>query len=150
MTICRVAPVLAFLLISTACGSQRNSPRNAGERQARDGVSQENGAIILTGAALDDSQGSVLAAMTGKVPSLRVQRYRDQCPEIRLRNNVSFRGLVFPQVYVDGTRATDTCVLDSLRTYDVQRIEVYPQGYTTRPGYGTHAQGLILVFMRSG
>jgi hypothetical protein len=26
---------------------------------------------------------------------------------------------------------------------------VYAQGYTTRPGYGTHGPGLILVFMRS-
>ena len=32
---------------------------------------------------------------------------------------------------------------------DVARVEVYPQGVTRRPGYGTHAHGLILVFMRT-
>ena len=67
-----------------------------------------------------------------------------------LRSAVTFQGVVNPHVYVDGTRATDTCVLESLRTVDVERVEVYPQGFTTRPGYGTHAHGLILVFMRSG
>jgi len=49
---------------------------------------------------------------------------------------------------VDGARATDTCVLESLRATDIGRVEVYPQGFTSRPGYRTHAEGLILVFMR--
>jgi hypothetical protein len=63
---------------------------------------------------------------------------------------VSVQGeLTNPHVYVDGTRTTDTCILETLRAEDVERIEVYPQGFTTRPGYGTHANGLILVFMRS-
>ena len=61
---------------------------------------------------------------------------------------MSFQGTVNPHVYVDGTRATDTCVLTSLRSHDVERVEVYPQGVTRRPGYGTHAHGLILVFMK--
>jgi TonB-dependent receptor-like protein len=109
----------------------------------------EKGAIILAGQALKDGAGTVLAAMSGKVPNFRVRRHTGQCPEITLRNQVSFQALSNPHVYVDGTRATDTCILESLRTEDVERIEVYPQGFTTRPGYGTHAHGLILVFMRS-
>jgi hypothetical protein len=88
--------------------------------------------------------------MSGKVPNFRVQRRAGRCPEISLRTNVSFQSDVNPHVYVDGTRSTDTCILETLRTDDVQRVEVYPQGFTTRPGYGTHAYGLILVFMRSG
>jgi hypothetical protein len=28
-------------------------------------------------------------------------------------------------------------------------VEIYPMGYTTRPGYATHAHGLILLFTRS-
>jgi hypothetical protein len=55
---------------------------------------------------------------------------------------------VNPQVYVDGTRATDTCILQSLRSDDVDSVEVYPMGVTKRPGYATHAHGLILVFLR--
>jgi hypothetical protein len=76
--------------------------------------------------------------MSGKVPNFRVQRGTGECPEISLRNHVSVPTAVNPPVYVDGTRTTDTCILESLRTEDVERVEVYPQGFTTRPGYGTH------------
>jgi len=140
----RLRHALLPLLLATACASAGSTREDPSE-----GVAFERGAIVLSGPALDDGSGSVLAAMTGKVPSLRIQRRDGQCPVIMLRNHVSYVGPVSPHVYVDGTRATDTCVLESLRTSDVERVEIYPQGYTTRPGYGRHAQGLILVFMRS-
>jgi hypothetical protein len=114
-----------------------------------DGVFMENGGIVIAGRALEDGPGTVLAAMSGKIPSMRVHRSAEACPEIMLRNAVNFKGLVNPHVYVDGTRSTDTCVLDTLRTSDVDRVEVYSLGFTTRPGYGRSAHGLILVFMRS-
>lgn len=123
------------------------------ERSADDGVSMNDGAIILRGSALMGGSGNLLAAMTGKVPNFRVVRnVARQCPQIALRNRrINVQGYwVNPHVYVDGTRATDTCILESLGSDDVERIEVYPQGFTKRPGYGSHAQGLILVFMRSG
>jgi hypothetical protein len=89
--------------------------------------------------------------MEGKVPNFHVHRLPGgQCPEITLRKVGNFSGTANPHVYIDGTHATDTCVLQDLRTSDVERIEVYPLGYTMRPGYGRHASGLILVFMRSG
>lgn len=109
----------------------------------------ENGAIVLVGAALQDGRGSVLDAMAGKIPNFRFRRTRSECPQIALRSSVSTRSISSPQVYVDGARSTDTCILDTLSTGDVQRVEVYPQGFTTRPGYGRNANGLILVFMRS-
>jgi hypothetical protein len=117
---------------------------------ARDGVFFDHGAVVLTGIALEDGPGNVLAAMTGKVPNFRVLHQGNTCPEISLRSHVNYTGFVNPHVYVDGTRATDTCILESLRAHDVSRVEVYPLGFTTRPGYGRHAHGLILVFMRSG
>jgi hypothetical protein len=132
---------LVVALVLVGCTPLRN-PEPAS-------VTREGGAIVLTGAALEDGPGSVLAAMMGKVPNFRVQR-TDRCPLVTLRGAASFQGVANPHVYVDGTRATDTCVLEMLRVGDVGRVEVYPQGYTTRPGYGTHAPGLILVFMRSG
>ena len=115
------------------------------------GVSFEGGAIIVSGVALEDGPGSLLAAMSGKVPNFRVRRpSADPCPEITLRGHSSFQNVANPLVYVDGSRTNDTCILDSIRSDDVERVEVYPQGFTTRPGYGTHGPGLILVFMRSG
>ena len=130
----------AGALLLTACAPARSGSPS---------VTHENGAVVLTGAALTDGPGSLLATMSGKVPNFHVHRIRGECPEITLRNVGNLRGVVNPHVYVDGTRATDTCVLESLRTNDVERVEVYPQGYTTRAGYGRHASGLILVFMRS-
>jgi len=138
--------VLGGVVLLAGCASLKRGERS----QPEEGVFFEKGAIVLTGSALTDGPGTVLAAMSGKVPNLRVQHRGGRCPEITLRNTQSFQSDLNPHVYVDGTRSTDTCILESLRTADVERVEVYPQGFTTRPGYGTHANGLILVFMRSG
>lgn len=140
--------VLGGVVLMAACASMKKEQRN---QRGQEGVFFEKGAVILTGSALTDGPGTVLAAMSGKVPNFRVQRRTGQCPEITLRNSVSFQSVdVSPHVYVDGTRSTDTCILETLQADDVERVEVYPQGFTTRPGYGTNAHGLILVFMRSG
>lgn len=133
------------LVAVTACASRQR----ASTPEIEDGVSFQRGAVFLTGSALGDGPGSLLGTMMGKVPNFRVRRIGSDCPQITLRHDVTFQGVVNPHVYVDGTRATDTCILESLRKEDVERVEVYPQGFTTRPGYGTHAHGLILVFMRS-
>ena len=139
---------LASGILLTSCLPMR---RRSEESRGQGGVSRDGGALVLTGVALQDGQGgTLLAAMVGKVPSFRVQQRRGQCPEINVRNTTSYVGSTNPSVYVDGTHATDTCILEILRANDVERVEVYPQGYTTRPGYGTHQHGLILVFMRSG
>ena len=126
------------------------APRSTREvAENRSDVRYEGGGFVLDGKALEDGPGTIVAALTGKVPNFRLQRNSGQCPIITLRNAVSFQGVVNPHVYVDGIRATDTCVLVHLRTQDVARVEVYPLGFTQRPGYGTHAHGLILVFMKS-
>jgi hypothetical protein len=146
----RTGAALAVVCVLTgACGMNAADPHPAASPD-EDGVTQQKGAIVVTGRALDDGAGNVLAALAGKVPNMRVRHTASQCPEIALRSQVNFRGLVSPYVYVDGTRATDTCVLETLRASDVERVEIYPQGFTTRPGYATNAHGLILVFMRSG
>lgn len=128
------------------CGASRSAP----DSEAGRGVVFEGGAIIVSGEALEDGPGSLLAAMSGKVPNFRVRRPASStCPEITLRGHSSFQNVANPLVYVDGSRTNDTCILESIRTDDVERVEVYPQGFTTRPGYATHGPGLILVFMRT-
>ncbi|MGH7699881.1 MAG: hypothetical protein ACREMJ_05100 [Gemmatimonadales bacterium] len=129
----------------TACGPLRKS----NGAKTPDGVSFERGGVILTGSALEDGSGSILSTISGKVPNFKVQRQSGRCPQITLRSHVRFEAGMNPQVYVDGTRSTDTCILETLQAGDVDRVEVYPQGFTTRPGYASHADGLILVFMRS-
>lgn len=115
---------------------------------AEDGVFIHRGGVVLTGSALSDGDGSLLSTMKGKIPSFRVQQGMAVCPEISLRGQASFSGFINPDVYIDGTRTNDTCVLQTLATKDVERVEVYPMGFTMRPGYRTHAQGLILIFLR--
>lgn len=137
------APTGVLLILAGCASAHRTDSTDASQT-----VSYERGAIILEGQALQDGPGSLLAAMQGKVPNFRVRHVSGRCPEITLRGHSSFENVGNPHVYVDGTLTSDTCILDSLRKDDVERVEVYPQGFTTRPGYGTHAPGLILVFMR--
>jgi hypothetical protein len=140
----RAAAVAVGTALCLACTSMHTADHGV------PGVTREHGGIVVSGPGLVDGPGDLLGTMMGKVPNFRVRRVRDQCPQITLRNAVSFQSVVNPHVYIDGARSTDTCILDALRAHDVQRVEVYPTGVTTRPGYGRHAHGLILVFMRDG
>jgi hypothetical protein len=135
----------ALLLILASCATLYSPDRTI---RTDGGVRNEGGAIILSGIALDERRGSVLDALQGTVPGIRILKHVDQCPQVTIRNHVTFESLVNPMVYVDGTRAVDTCILESLRTDDVDSVEVYPMGVTKRPGYTTHAHGLVLIFMR--
>lgn len=133
--------LLPALLTVAACA--------AGPGQEPATVSGARGGTVIQGDALLDGRGSVLDALRGKVPGLKIQEYVGDCPRIALRNDATFRTPVNPHVYVDGTRATDTCILESLWSRDVESVEVYPAGVSGRPGYPSHAHGLILVFLRS-
>lgn len=137
-------PVLLISgLAFSACGGARWVGDDVG------GVRGQPGGTVVSGEALRDGSGSVLETLRGKVPGLRIRSDAGPCPRITLRNDASFQTQVNPLVYVDGTRAMDTCVLESLRGRDVEMVEIYPTGVTTRPGYDMHGHGLILVFLRS-
>ena len=137
---------LTLTLLFSGCGTFHDTARST---RTEGGVRSEGGATIISGRALDERQGSILGAIQGRVPGMQIYRHHDRCPQVTLRSHVTFETIVNPHVYVDGTRALDTCILETLRTDDVASVEVYPMGFTTRPGYGTHAHGLILIFMRS-
>ncbi|UCC81566.1 MAG: hypothetical protein JSW46_11150 [Gemmatimonadota bacterium] len=137
--------LLALLL--TACAKYQPEDVTS---ELEGGVEAREGAFVISGVTLENETGSVIDALVGRVPNFRIRRLSNQCPQISLRSHVSFESITNPHVYVDGTRIADTCVLDSLRAQNVELVEIYPMGFTTRPGYATHAHGLILVFMRSG
>jgi len=138
-------PIL--ILILGGCAALKSEGRTV---RTEGGVENVAGATVISGRALDERSGPLLDALQGRVPGMKILNHLDQCPQISLRSHVTFGSVVNPHVYVDGTRATDTCILQTLRTDDVESVEVYPMGVTKRPGYGTHAHGLILVFMRGG
>ena len=121
------------------------------EQSGRSGrITQQDGATIISGEELAHNSGSVLQALVGKVPNMRVDFVElERCPAITMRSHHDLHGTNFPDVYVNGTRSTNTCVLQSLQAHDAARVEIYPMGFTTRPGYGTSTDGLILVFLRN-
>jgi hypothetical protein len=94
-------------------------------------------------------RGNVLGVIQRRMAGMQVRRPPSEtCPEITLRGQTSLTGSNSPVIYVDGTRTTNTCILDMLNADDVERVEVYPNGIA--PG-GTHRNsptGLILVFLR--
>lgn len=130
-------------ILLAACGV------GPGSALRTDRASGDAGATVISGPALLDGSGSIIESLRGKVPGLQIRSDAGPCPRITLRNDASYQTQVSPRVYVDGTQASDTCILESLRSRDVESVEVYPTGVTSRPGYGVHAHGLILVFMRS-
>ncbi len=141
-------PMILLTLGIAACGGTWQATPS--QPNQGNGVAVSEGATVVTAEELHTSSGSVLRALMGKVPNLKVNFVGlERCPAITLRNYEDIHGNNFPLVYLDGTRANNTCILESVQAYDLDRVEVYPMGFTRRPGYGTHTQGLILMFSRT-
>jgi hypothetical protein len=140
-------PALSFAGVVAACGPAL-APGPAGweESAPSSGTRSDAGATVLTSAQLLAGGGSLLEAMGGRLANMRVMR-QGRCPQITFRGHRSIVAASAPTVYVDGTRAANTCVLDQIRSSDVRSIEVYA-GATNRPGYRASPHGMVLVFMR--
>lgn len=144
------AMALLWAVLPLGCGCagplfHRHAVRSPEPRTT--GVYSQGGATVLKGPALTGGDGTLLSVMKGKIPGFLVHTGPDICPEIGLRGPASFGAWLNPTIYVDGTRATNTCVLQMLAARDVERVEVYPMG-ATRPGYLSNGRGLILIFLR--
>jgi hypothetical protein len=108
------------------------------------------GSLILTGRALSSDPGrTVLDVIRHSMPQLRITGWTqyNRCPLLELRGKDSVEGRNDPDVYVDGTRTSDTCPLVTIQAVSTERIEVYPLGMTSRPGYPSSGHGLILIFL---
>src|SRR3954464_8217804 len=95
------------------------------------------------------ADGTLLSALEARIAAMGVLR-GSECPQITLRGRTTVARATNPGVYVDGTRATNTCVLEHLNVAEVHRVEVYPMGLAYNAGYEAQPGGLILVFMRTG
>lgn len=145
----KVAPFLAFAALGLGCATSQPFDRTT-EPGGRPLGIITTGAVILTADALQaDVSLTVFDAIRRAMPQLQVTDWTlNQCPVIILRGKDSVAGSSDPDVYVDGTRTTDTCPLTTLQAIQADRVEVYPQGVTSRPGYPSRGHGLILVFLR--
>ena len=96
------------------------------------------------------ADGTLLSALAARIANMTVMRGQNsECPAITLRGRTTVARVTSPGVYVDGARATNTCVLENLPVAEVQRVEVYPMGLAHHAGYEAQPGGLILVFMRT-
>lgn len=93
-------------------------------------------------------EGTLLSALEARITQMGVLR-GGECPQITLRGRTTVARASNPGVYVDGTRATNTCVLEHLSVAEVERVEVYPMGVARNSSYEVQPGGLILVFMRN-
>lgn len=133
------------LVLTAGCGANGAAARLA------DGDSftprRVGSGIVIDGTTTDEYDRSVLTILRRRVPGLQVTSTAI-CPMVAMRGRNSIHSPPDPAVFVDDSRATNTCVLDELRMEDVDRVEVYPTGVGPNPSYGANADGLILVFTR--
>lgn len=135
----RFIVLVPLLLIAVACASTA-STRGADRRSG-------TAAYVLDGSRL--SAGVPLwASLSDYVPGLRVFDTAGGCPAVTLRRGRRASPIAAPLIYVDGARTYGTCALAEISPWDVDRVEVYPGGVSHRPGYRTHATGLILIFLK--
>jgi len=148
----RTRALLRLLAASIVLGCATNKPFDRTTEPGGRPLSQTTaGTVILTGEALSANPGlTVLDAIRRAMPQVKVSTGRglNPCPHVKLRGRDSVTGNSDPDVYVDGTRTVDTCPLVTLQAIEASRIEIYPLGVTSRPGYPSRGHGLILIFLQ--
>jgi hypothetical protein len=130
-----------------AAGCARGVSRAHSATLASAGDVDSSGARIFNAAELGRDGRSLLDVLRQRMPGIEVALTAD-CPAVYLRGRSTITTSSNPGVYVDGTEAINTCVLQSISTPDIHRVEVYPFGVTQRPGYRANPYGLILIFTR--
>jgi hypothetical protein len=142
-------PFLALAVLLAGCATTRPFDRST-EPGAPQTQIATAGAVIITGQALSRDPGStVLDAIRRVMPQAQITGWTevDHCPHVQLRGRDSIAGSSDPDVYVDGTHSRDTCLLVTMQAAETGRLEVYPFGVTSRPGYPSSPHGLILIFV---
>jgi hypothetical protein len=141
--------VVALTILALGCKTGKSFDRTT-QPGGRPLSSTTTGSLVITGRALAaDPSRTVLDVIRHQMPQLRIAGYTQyaRCPLLEMRGKDSVEGTNNPDVYVDGTRTTDTCPLVTIQAVSTERIEVYPMGMTSRPGYPSSGHGLILIFL---
>jgi hypothetical protein len=133
---------LLVMLFTTGCATTSANPTPSQVRNSP--------GVVVQGEELWAFGGRLLDGLRGRVTTMQVHRPVGDCPQVVLRGRRTIVGSTRPEVYVDGTRMTDTCILDTIRVGDIKRVEVYPGGISGRSRYVPSPNGLIVVFMLDG
>lgn len=141
---CTVTGLIGAAMLTGCAGHAAPNTRSApAERDIR----SAGDAIILSGNLLHGQSRSLLNLMKARVASIQI--VDDQpCPDVYLRGRSTIITPSNPAIYIDGQRATNTCVLDMVNVLDLDRVEIYPSG-DPRGGYLSDPYGVILLFLRT-
>ncbi|HEX8360316.1 MAG TPA: hypothetical protein VF613_09420 [Longimicrobium sp.] len=144
----RARHYVAALLPVLACACYSlEGPFNEADAAPQPAISH-GGEIVLTQTDLTTG-GSLMEALAGRVSNMRVSRSSASgCSRVIFRGVQSIHGSSEAHVWVDGQAATDSCILDLIRRWDVDRVEIYPSGLVRKSGYPASATGSILVFTK--
>ena len=144
-----VPRLIALSVLAVACKTGKSFDRTT-QPGGRPLSTTTTGSLVISGRALSADPGrTVLDAIRHAMPQLHIAGWSQytHCPMLEMRGKDSVEGNNNPDVYVDGTRTTDTCPLTTIPAVQTDRIEVYPMGMTSRPGYPSSGHGLILIFL---
>jgi hypothetical protein len=136
----RLSTGLLMVMLAVACGSAARSAQ-LDENRGTSSV------VVIQGEELWRLGGGLLDGMRSRLAAMQVSRPMGGCPVVLFRGHRTIYGSLPPEVYVDGTRMTDTCVLDHLRVVDIERVEVYRGSVPGATGYAQSPNGLIAVFL---
>lgn len=138
---------LLLIIVAAALAGCLGTSRSAGSGPSL--AERSSTSRIAIPVAQMSTPPSLLTLLEMRVRNMAV-KHTAGCPEIEFRGRNSMVMTTSPSVYVDGQRASNTCVLELLSPVDVNRLEIYPSGVANRPGYFSNAGGLILVFKKDG
>ncbi|HET7275838.1 MAG TPA: Plug domain-containing protein [Longimicrobiaceae bacterium] len=143
----RLSGALTPFALAGCLGSQAAQVGNGEVASPDDDRAYYGSSMVIGQDELSDRTVPLLNVLKNRVSNIRIEPSTD-CPQIILRGQKRFVGPSNAQVYVNGVRSVNTCVLRSLNTADLARVEIYPGGVTMRPGYRSHPYGLIVVFTK--
>ena len=135
-----LAHLVALPVLPFGCKTGKSFDR-ATEPGGRPISRTTTGSLVITGRALSADPGrTVLDAIRYQMPQLRIAGWTQytRCPLLEMRGKDSVEGTNNPDVYVDGTRTTDTCPLVTIQAVSTERIEVYPMGMAPRGHCDNH------------
>jgi len=140
---------LALALLAAGCATTQPFDRSTEPGAPQTGTSTAGGTIITRAALTSDPSRTVLDVIRQAMPQVQITGWTDpdHCPRVELRGRDVIVGSSDPDIYVDGVHSKDTCLLTAMRASETGRLEVYPFGVTSRPGYPSSPHGLILIFL---
>ena len=136
----------ALLLWLGACAVSPGSPPPESSVSPTVGRAPTS-ATVITAAELNAMNRPLIDIMRQRLPGMHVAQTGD-CPDIALRGKSTVSTSSAPAIYVDGNQSSNTCILNELRTVDLDQVEIYPGGVPPRAGYRAHPYGVILIFIK--